>query len=109
MPAVKEVSFDVTKEDADKIESIINHAWACDVIHHAKGEKLQLLMSLTACHASGCPLDLNRMLEWAEKAADGDEDAKFNIAHDLYGIHRHINKQTGALEHCFLPRFAQKG
>lgn len=31
----------------------------------------------------------------------------FNFGHDLAGIKRHINRQTGELENCFLPRYAR--
>lgn len=43
-----------------------------------------------------CPLRLNDLL-----AAD-----RFNFAHDMCGIQRHINRETGQLENFFLPRFA---
>lgn len=32
---------------------------------------------------------------------------RFNFAHDMYGIKRHINRETGELEDFFLPRFAR--
>ena len=32
---------------------------------------------------------------------------QFQFAHDMRGIQRHINRQTGELEHFFLPRFAR--
>lgn len=56
---------------------------------------LSLTMDITACHCNGCPLDLTRFL-----AADD-----FNFAHDFAGIHRHIDRTTGKLGDCFLPRF----
>lgn len=30
----------------------------------------------------------------------------FNFGHDVAGILGHLNRQTGELEDCFLPRFA---
>lgn len=30
----------------------------------------------------------------------------FNFAHDVLGIARNLNRDTGKLENCFLPRFA---
>jgi hypothetical protein len=53
-------------------------------------------MDLTACHLNGCPLRLEDMA----KADD------FNFAHDVLGIRRHLNRETGQLEDCFVPRFA---
>lgn len=35
--------------------------------------------------------------------ADADD---FNFAHDICGISHHLNRNTGELEDCFVPRFA---
>lgn len=53
-----------------------------------------LVMDLDATNSNGCPMDFAKM----EEADD------FNLAHDMYGIHRHLNRETGQLENCFLPR-----
>ena len=47
-------------------------------------------------HREVCPL---RLKDFAE-ADDG------NFAHDIGGIHRHLNMGQKKLEDCFLPRFA---
>jgi hypothetical protein len=60
--------------------------------------KQDAVMSITACHANGCPLELKRLL----KADDA------NFAHDAFGICRHIDTQTGKLDGTFLPRYAVK-
>ena len=44
-----------------------------------------------------CPLDLSALLE----APDSD------FAHDVFGIRRHLNRQTKKLEGHFLPRYAK--
>lgn len=56
------------------------------------------LMDLTACHANACKLDL------ADLAAAPDGD----FAHDVFGIRNHLNRDTGRLEDCFLPRYADR-
>lgn len=53
-------------------------------------------MDLTACHCNGCELDLDRLL----LAPDPD------FGHDVCGIRRHIDRRTGKLGGCFLPRCA---
>jgi hypothetical protein len=53
-------------------------------------------MDLDACHSNGCPLHLADLL-----AADD-----FNFAHDVFGIRRHLDRRTGKLGDCFVPRFA---
>jgi hypothetical protein len=55
-------------------------------------------MDVTACHSNGCPLKLEQLLE-----ADD-----FNFSHDVFGIRRHIDRETGKLEGFFLPRFAKR-
>lgn len=59
---------------------------------------LALTMDLEATHCNGCPLDLEALL-------NADD---FNFYHDVYGISRHLNRSTGELMNCFLPRFALK-
>lgn len=61
-----------------------------------KGAKTHHQMNLSACHASGNPLDLQRLL-------DADD---FNFAHDVFGIDRHIDRSTGQLLDFFSPRFS---
>ena len=41
-------------------------------------------------------------LRLAELADAGE----FDFAHDIGGIGRHLNRETGELEDCFVPRFA---
>jgi len=59
-------------------------------------DHLELNMDITATHANGCPLKLQELLEAPE----------FDFVHDVVGIRRHINRQTGQLEDFFLPRYA---
>lgn len=61
-------------------------------------DKLTLAMDLEACHCNGCRLDLGGLL--SAQMSD--------FAHDVWGIQRHINRATGQVMDCFLPRFAEK-
>lgn len=89
-------SFDVTLEDDNVIRAIANRA--CEVTGiEPRFNKLGLLMDLKACHANGCPLDLDRLL--AAKP--------FDFYHDLLGIDRHLDRATGQLQDHFLPRHAK--
>lgn len=58
--------------------------------------RLDAQMDVTACHANGCPLDLKGLLE-----ADDT-----NFVHDVFGIRRHLDRETGKLLDCFVPRYA---
>jgi hypothetical protein len=53
-------------------------------------------MDLTAVHVNGCKLRLQELL-------NADEG---NFGHDVFGIRRHIDRKTGKLGDCFLPRYA---
>lgn len=55
-------------------------------------------MSLIACHNHACELDLERMAGWHRP---------IDVIHDVFGIHRHLNKETLKLEGNFSPRFAK--
>ena len=59
-------------------------------------ERSSLRMDLSATHAR-VPLDLERLA--------GFDD--FDFAHDVSGINRHLDRKTGDLGGCFLPRCAR--
>ena len=76
---------------------------ACRAVKLSKkqGFKYPLLdmeMDISACHSNGCRLNLIELL-----LAD---DATF--AHDVFGISRHLDRRTGRLTNCFVPRLAAK-
>ena len=86
------VSFKVISADAALITQILDRAERL-----LRGvDRLGLAMDLTATHTNGCPLDLPKLLH----APD------FDFAHDIWGIHRHLDRTTGKLS-CFLPRCAR--
>lgn len=88
------ISFDCSKKDRAAAAAIARRAKA---LGHTSG-LLEIQMDLIATHANGCPLDFARL----KKADD------FNLAHDVFGIARHLDRGTGQLMNCFLPRFAKK-
>lgn len=56
---------------------------------------LDIAMDITAVHCNGCPLRLEDL-----RNADG-----FNFSHDVLGIRRHLDRETGKLGDHFRPRF----
>lgn len=86
------VRFDAKRRDTALIDRIVERAAASGLLG---SDRLSLEMDLTATHLNGCPLDLGALL-----GAD-----EFNFAHDVCGIQRHIDRNTGKLTRCFLPRF----
>lgn len=91
-----QIDFAVTREEHETIKKIVRRADALADEAGIKLDRLSLDMDLCAAHRNGCPLKLDALL-----AAD---DA--NFGHDVFGIRRYMDRRTGKLTGCFLPRFA---
>ena len=74
-------------------DAIIDRAMGLGIYNADERLDAEMDLSATMKHT---PMNLPALL-----GADN-----FNFGHDLGGIKRHINRTTGALEDCFLPRFA---
>lgn len=91
------ISFETSKKDIVLIDRI-----AARAIKLAKKfgstdlKQITIDMDITACHCNGCELDLKKLLDFDD----------FNFSHDVFGIHSHINRDTGKLGNCFVPRCA---
>jgi hypothetical protein len=60
-------------------------------------DRLSTMMDLEACHCNGCPLDLQALLD-----AESDAD----LVHDVAGITRHLDRDSGTLVNYFRPRYS---
>ena len=92
------LNWNCTKEDTLIIAEIAQRAHL-----EARGAGIDYsvrdcLLDINAAHCNGCPLDLVGLLASA--------DSDFN--HDVFGIRRHINRETGKLEDGFTPRYARQ-
>jgi hypothetical protein len=92
---MEKINFNAGAEDAGRIIKIVRRFQ--NLIPSAQ-DSLAISMDITACHLNGCPLDLERLL---------NSDAP-DFVHDVIGIRNNINRTTGRLENCFLPRHAAK-
>lgn len=90
------IDFKATRDEHKTIINIAQRAHAMAKEMGVEYPVLEADMDITACHLNGCPLKLSEL-------ASADN---FNFAHDVFGIRRHIDRQTGKLGDCFLPRFA---
>lgn len=90
-----EVKFDTTPEEMRLIDAIIDRGVAEKMIE--PGNRLNVEMDLAAVNVNGTPLDFERLLAFDT----------FSFSHDLFGIDRHIDRNTGQLTRCFLPRCAK--
>lgn len=87
------MNWNCTRKEHEAMKEI------CDKAEKALGtiDRMSTMMDLEACHSNGCPLDF-------EKLAKFDT---FNLLHDVCGIARHLDRKTGKLKDCFLPRAAK--
>ncbi len=86
------VSFETSKYEDSLIAQIAARA---DAIWPDYGKNAWAL-DVTAVHCNGCQLRLHELL------ASGDA----HFAHDLGGIRRHLDRDTGKLPETWHPRFA---
>ena len=79
----------INKKDALSIMKISKRA----IDRYSDVNFTTLSMDITAAHLND-PLDLDKLESFDD----------FNFYHDVFGIMGHINRTTGRLENCFLPR-----
>lgn len=92
------VNWHTSKEEHRLLTQVADRAVALAFSMGVTYAMTDCLMDLTACHANGMRLDLRGLLG----AAPGD------FGHDVFGIRRHINRETGKLQDCFVPRYCEK-
>lgn len=90
------VNFKTSRAESALITKITERAEELEFTK-TQGERLALEMDITAVHCNGNPLRLADLL-----AAN-----VFGFTHDVTGIRRHIDRRTGQLKNCFVPRFSQ--
>lgn len=101
MGKTAEVSFAVSKHDMQVVRKIVARAQALGLVRGAAApdhwyDRLTCEMDICAA-VNDTPLDLGRFLSF-----DG-----FNFTHDIAGIARHMNRETGRIGDHFLPRCAR--
>ena len=87
------VKFNATKAESQIIGKIADRALR--ELDSWDRVKIDWMMDVEACHSNGCPLRLDDLL-----AAD-----RFNFIHDLAGIAKFLDRNTGKLTRNFSPRF----
>jgi hypothetical protein len=97
-PAMTDAKFISDKEDVQLISKIAARAVMAAKNAGIEYDHLTALMDIEACHCNGTPLRLTALLK--------ADDATFG--HDVFGIRRFIDRSTGKLGGCFVPRLAQQ-
>ncbi len=90
------MNLSATSEEKDIIAKIAKRAINMMTKNKAHYDLLSMNMDLCATHLNGTSIDFKKL--------EGFDD--FNFAHDIYGIVTNLNRETGELENCFLPRSA---
>ena len=86
------VNFGMTKEELLLVKQIAERLIAD--LPDMEYNRQELVMDFDAAYTSSGPFNLTRLLE----SPDTD------FLHDVYGIRRHIDRETGELTGCFMPR-----
>lgn len=94
--AQSDIKFATGAHESAVIRKIAYRAISLAREHRSRLDLIGITMDISATHANGCPLRLDSLLE------AGD----FDFMHDVYGINRHLDRQTGRLSDLFRPRFA---
>ena len=79
------------REELETINKIVKRALGIEVTRNLIDDPISLFMDIDSI-SSG--LDLSKFLSFDN----------FNFCHDVFGIIENMNKETGKLENCFLPR-----
>jgi hypothetical protein len=85
-----------SRQDRELIIMIAERALAMSRSYSVQYSNIQI--DLLACHLNGHPLNLRGLL-------NADD---YNFAHDIFGIRRHLNRNTGELTGGFRPRFSAR-
>ena len=80
------------KEESKLIMAIVERAWKSNMLYK---EKIDMIMDISKVHENN-PMKLQ---EWLE--ADD-----WNFTHDIVGIATFLDRETGKLMDCFLPRYS---
>ena len=90
------IKWGTNKEDMELERQIAKRAIIIAKSAGFQYDQMAASMDIDACHNNGNPLKLQELL-------DADD---FNFAHDVFGIRANINRRTGELGNCFVPRYS---
>lgn len=98
MNTIEKISFRATKAECVLIGKIVKRACGIAQKHGVDYPVTDCNMDLTACNANGMRLDMKKLLDFPD----------FDFSHDVFGIRRHIDRNTGKIQDFFVPRCAKK-
>jgi hypothetical protein len=87
--------FEATKAEMMLISKIADRAKA--MFPKPDRPQGEWMTDIEAVHCNGCPLDLQKFINFED----------FDFEHDVAGIYRHLDRETGKLKDLFSPRCHQ--
>lgn len=93
---MKKIKWPKDKATQEIISKIAEKAVKMAREHEIQYDQQTAMMDISACHKNGNPLRLTDLL-------NADD---FNFVHDIFGIRANLNRETGKLENCFVPRYS---
>lgn len=87
---VTAVKFNADAEDTDLIVKIAQRVASL----HPEFDVIKVSLDLESTHCNGHLLNLKKLLEFEDD----------NFWYDIYGILSHVDRKTGKLKDCFLPK-----
>ena len=88
--------FTATREEKRIIRKIAARAVSAAVDARIDYDLQSAWMDIEACHCNGMPLGLQKLFD----ADDG------TFGHDVFGIRRYLDRTSGKITQCFVPRCA---
>lgn len=89
------IKFDASIEEIKYIRTIADRAFSAGIYSQKESSIHKVMLDVTAVHCNGCRLDLAELAR-----ADA-----INFAHDVAGIRRHLDRETGQLLNQWTPRY----
>ena len=90
------IKFGLPRADFEVVEKIVDRIMGINMIHGYERDRLSVTMDVKAVHLNGNPLRFQELLE--------AEDVHFY--HDVFGIQKYLDRDTGKLTHGFTPRYS---
>lgn len=92
-----DVDIDVLRQICERLEGLAEKDKGDKKAYYGSSQRIDFIMDLQAANGvnGNAPLDYDRLL---------DEFDDFNFMHDCMGIQRHMNRETGEIMNCFMPR-----
>lgn len=85
------INWDISPADQNRMDVVKKRLSA---LGYTGAYATELCMSVQAPHANGTHLNLEQLIKLDDRS----------FLHDVFGLDRHVSRETGQIENCFVPR-----